>query len=169
MKRALHAWLLGFCLILAAGSAAAVLPGDWRVVGQGELRWFGFTLYAASLWAPEGRQPAAPPYALELRYARDIPAQRLVEASIEEMQRLGTADAQRLACWKTELERIFPDVRSGEVIIGLHLPEGGAAFYHQGRLTGRVEDAAFARAFFAIWLDPRTREPALRNNLLGRS
>ncbi len=30
-----------------------------------------------------------------------------------------------------------------------------------------VRDVAFAKAFFAIWLDPRTRNPELRARLLG--
>jgi hypothetical protein len=157
------------CLLTAGLVAAAgtVLPQDWRVQGQGEMRWFGFRLYEASLWAPGGRWQSDQPYALELRYARDIPSTRLVQASIEEMQRLGSADDARLARWQAELERVFPDVRSGEVIHGVHLQQRGAEFYHQGKLTGRIEDVEFARAFFAIWLDPRTREPALRKDLLG--
>jgi hypothetical protein len=157
------------CLLTAGLVAAAgtVLPQDWRVQGQGEMRWFGFRLYEASLWAPGDRWQSDQPYALELRYARDIPSARLVQASIEEMQRLGSADAARLARWQAELERVFPDVRSGEVIHGVHLQQRGAEFYHQGKLTGRIDDVEFARAFFAIWLDPRTREPALRKDLLG--
>jgi hypothetical protein len=35
-------------------------------------------------------------------------------------------------------------------------------------LLGTIDDPVFARAFFAIWLDPRTREPQLRNRLLGK-
>jgi hypothetical protein len=49
----------------------------------------------------------------------------------------------------------------------MHLPTRGAEFYHQGKLTGRIDDVEFAGAFFAIWLDERTREPALRARLLG--
>jgi Chalcone isomerase-like len=156
------------CALLLSSAALAVIPADWRVQGQGEMRWFGFRLYDASLWAPGGRWQADASYALELRYARDIPSKRLVQASIEEMQRLGTADETRLTRWKTDLERVFPDVRSGDVIVGMHLPSGGAEFYHQGKLTGRIDDAEFARAFFAIWLDERTREPGLRKRLLGQ-
>ncbi len=167
MNAFLRRGIAGLGLLLLAGGAAAVLPPDWRIQGQGEMRWFGFRLYQASLWAPEGRWQTGLPYALELRYARDIPSARLVQASIEEMQRLGSADDARLARWKLDLERVFPDVRSGDVIHGLHLPQHGAEFYHQGRLTGRIEDVEFARAFFAIWLDPRTREPGLRARLLG--
>jgi hypothetical protein len=32
-----------------------------------------------------------------------------------------------------------------------------------------VADAQFALAFFSIWLDPRTREPELRESLVGRN
>jgi hypothetical protein len=32
---------------------------------------------------------------------------------------------------------------------------------------GNIDDAEFARAFFAIWLDPKTSEPSLRKQLLG--
>jgi hypothetical protein len=165
-----HSWLFGLVALLTAGVVAAagtVLPPDWRVQGQGEMRWFGFRLYQASLWAPDGRWQSGLPYALELRYSRDIPSARLVQASIEEMQRLGSADEARLARWKIDLERVFPDVRTDEVIYGVHLPQRGAEFYHQGKLTGRIDDVEFARAFFAIWLDPRTREPGLRASLLG--
>ena len=166
----MRTWVLALGLSLTAGLIAAantVLPQDWRVQGQGEMRWFGFRLYQASLWAPDGRWQADRPYALVLRYARDIPSARLVQASIEEMQRLGSADNERLTRWKIDLERVFPDVRTDEVIHGVHLPQRGAEFYHQGKLTGRIDDVEFARAFFAIWLDPRTREPALRTSLLG--
>jgi hypothetical protein len=136
------------------------------------MRWFGFRLYAASLWAPSAGLQSNQPFALELRYARDIPSKRLVQASIEEMQRLGGLGNEgdvRVARWKAELERVFPDVKTGDVIIGMHTPARGAEFYHQGKLTGRIDDPEFAKAFFAIWLDERTREPALRLQLLGRS
>jgi len=152
-------------LVHAAAPPAGVEAG-WRVAGEGEMRWFGFELYRARLWTPADGWRADGAYALELTYAREIPARNLVQASLDEMARLG-ADAARLGLWRGELERVFPDVRGGEVIVGVHLPGRGAEFYHQGRLTGRVEDVNFARLFFAIWLDPRTREPALRERLLG--
>jgi hypothetical protein len=167
MNTALRHVILGLGLLLLAGGAAAVLPPDWRIQGQGEMRWFGFRLYQASLWAPEGRWQAERPYALELRYARDIPLHAWCRPASRKCSAWAAADEARLARWKVELERVFPDVREGEVIHGLYLPQRGAEFYHQGRLTGRIEDVDFARAFFAIWLDPRTREPGLRTSLLG--
>ena len=111
--------------------------------------------------APDGA------FALELQYARDIPSQRLVEASIDQMKRFGAIEEQRLIRWKSALERVFPNVKTGDVIVGVHKPNQGAEFYHQNRLSGRVDDVEFARTFFAIWLDERTSEPDLRKHLLG--
>ncbi|NMG75962.1 hypothetical protein GPA25_14430 [Aromatoleum diolicum] len=141
---------------------------DWRQLGRGEMRWFGLRIYEAALWVRgDGRWRDDRPFALEIRYARDIPSARLVETSIDEMRRLGVADAAQLARWQVDLERAFPAVSAGDVIVGVHRPGAGAAFYHRGRLTTEVRDVAFAAAFFAIWLDARTREPALRTRLLG--
>jgi hypothetical protein len=168
---ALRTLLLAVAL-LAAQAALAAVPDGWRLLGAGEMRWLGFKLYDARLWVPPAGSAATvteQAFALELRYARDIAAARLVDASIEEMQRLGETSAERLATWRRLLAEVFPDVRPGEVIVGLHRPGTGAEFYHQGRLTGRIADLEFARRFFAIWLDPRTREPALRAQLLGAS
>ena len=35
------------------------------------------------------------------------------------------------------------------------------------RFLGEIADPEFGRAFFAIWLDPRTSAPQLRANLLS--
>jgi hypothetical protein len=83
------------------------------------------------------------------------------------MRRLSLADEPRLTLWRDEMARVFPDVRKGENITGVNRPGAGVEFYHEGRLTGLVRDPGFARAFFGIWLDPRTREPGLRESLFG--
>lgn len=164
------------CLFLLAAQVSAAVPEGWRLQGAGEMRWFGFKLYDARFWLPPdvtgaAAAPLERPFALELRYAREIPSQKLVEASIDEMQRLaapGDASPERLAAWREALAVVFPDVRPGDTIVGLHRPDGSAEFFHQGRLTGRLADAGLVRRFFAIWLDPRTREPGLRARLLGQ-
>lgn len=140
---------------------------DLRPLGSGELRWFGLSIYQASLWTGAARFDESEPFALALRYSRDIPGSRLVASSIDELKRLGMRDEATLERWEALLERVFPDVKAGDSIVGVSLPSRGALFYHQGRLTGEIVDPQFARAFFAIWLDERTRAPDLRARLLG--
>ena len=138
----------------------------WRQWGSGEMTWFGFSLYRATLWVA-GASPESSPSALQLDYRRDISRERLVQTSLDEMRRLGAEEAQ-LKRWEADLRRVFPEVKEGERIVGVHYPGVGASFYHQGQATGDVNDAEFARRFFAIWLDPASRSPALRALLLKR-
>lgn len=155
------------------------LQGDLRRLGEGELRWLGFKLYDAALWATS-EAAAAPPedeaavaqvlgaeHALSIRYARAVSSARLVELSLGEMRRLGFDDEAQLARWGQALARALPSVEAGETLVGLHRPGRGAQFWHQGQPTAALDDAELAAAFFAIWLDPRTREPSLRAQLLG--
>lgn len=146
----------------------ALAPG-WQALGAGEARFIGLHLYDASLWVTAQGYREDLPFALALTYSRSFSRALLVSTSLDEMRRLGGADEARLARWKLSLEQVFPDVAAGETIVGVHMPGRGALFYHQGRLSGEVADPAFARAFFAIWLDSRTRVPALRARLLGQA
>lgn len=173
MKRVIV--LLGL-LSLASGALGAeglpTLPvpvgegASCQRTGAGQAAWLGFKLYDAALWtcgpefSPETR------YALALTYAREIAGRHLVDASMREIRRLGVYDDAQLARWQLELARIFPTVHAGDTIVGVNLPQQGAAFYYQGQLRGEVRDPAFARAFFDIWFDPRTQTPALRAALL---
>jgi hypothetical protein len=133
--------------------------------GSGEFRRFGFLVYAASLWA--GDDPLRPPLALQLTYKRNITGAAIADASVKEIRQLGLADEATLARWGTLMAGLFPDVRPGDAIIGEYRA-GSAIFHFNGRLLGRVEETAFARAFFAIWLDARTSAPDLRAALLQR-
>ena len=147
------------------------LPGA-SLTGQMRFRFWGFEVYDARLWTAPGFRAAAyegHPLALELQYLRDFRAVDLVERSIQEMRRIATVTAEQERRWASELQRIFPDVRKGERLLGVHRPGQGAAFWFNGQPRGEILDAEFARVFFGLWLSPRTPEPALRQALLGAS
>ena len=170
-------------LALFAASAAQALPdavrqgepggrasNEWQEWGSGEMTWLGIALYRATLWVA-GDDPQSAPSALQLLYRRDIARERLVRTSVDEMRRLGGAGVHpaQIERWEADLRRVFPDVKQGETIIGVHHPGRGASFYHRGQASGTIADGDFARLFFAIWLDPQSRSPELRAALLKRS
>lgn len=166
--------LLALVLILLAGQAIALpdavraVRSDWHEWGNGEMTWFGFSLYRATLWVSgqkDGRLRAESPFALALEYRRDIAGDQIVRASVDEMRKLGASDEQ-LQSWAVEMRRVFPDVKKGDVLTGVYLPGNSARFFYQGREIGEVRDAEFARRFFAIWLDPKTSSPDVRAALL---
>ena len=141
-----------------------------RLQGQGLLRYLGLRVYQARLWTQPNFRPNAPleqPLVLELEYLRSLKGEAIAERSLQEMRRVGPIDEAQGQRWLAEMQRLFPDVQAGDRISGLLLPGQGARFWHNQRLLGPVEDAAFARLFFGIWLAPATSEPALRTALLG--
>ena len=162
-RRRLLLALLALPFAGMAGASALVPPfPGLRRWGSGAFRRFGFHVYDATLWA--GDDPLQPPLALRLDYKRSIAGKAIAEASVKEM-RTFVADADRLAVWGAEMARIFPDVRDGDHLIGLWQLEG-ARFLQGDRVLGDVDDPAFVRAFFGIWLDEQTSAPGLRAALL---
>jgi len=141
-----------------------------QVLGQGRLTWLGMTIYDARLFvAGQGfdtSMPTSQPFVLELTYARALDGRALAEHSHEEIKRLKFGTEEQRERWLEQMAATFPDVRPGQRLAGVHRPAGSTRFYLDGRAIGRIDDPEFGRAFFAIWFDPRTREPALRAQLL---
>lgn len=159
------------CLAIAALPFPALATGDptagLKRYGSGPFRRWGFLVYDATLWAAD--DPQQPPLVLQLVYRRTIAGSAIADASVSEMRALG-ADDSKLARWSVLMQRLFPDVVPEDTIQGVYHKDG-ARFYHNGKLLGNVAEAdepGFARAFFGIWLDPKTSAPALRKVLLGQ-
>jgi hypothetical protein len=182
--RQLLTWLLAAplfaaALFLACASVrAAPVPqahieseiGAARLAGQGTFRWFGIAVYDAQLWVGArgylASAPEAAPFALDLQYARAIEGQKIAEASFEQLEKIKAGTSAQRAAWLLKMRAIFPDVKQGSRLTGVYLPGSGARFYLDGKMLGEVQDAAFARAFFAIWLDPASTVDSLRLALL---
>jgi hypothetical protein len=160
--------------VFASGWTLPRLPADavhayptLSEVGAGTMRWFGFHLYDARLWMSSPRPSTDRPFVLALRYARAFEGEGIAQTSIAEIGRLGFGSARVRGRWLDAMRRIFPNVSEGRELAALNLPGEGVRFYLDGKAIGEIPDPEFARAFFAIWLDPRTRAPALRSALLG--
>lgn len=163
--------------LAAAAAAGAPLPAavathlpHARLAGAGAFTWFTLAIYDAQLWVgAEGYSAAAPlaaPFVLDLTYARKLEGARIATASIEQIDKAGSATPAQRATWLATMQAIFPDVREGSRISGVYVPGAGTRFYLDGAPIGSVADPDFARAFFGIWLGPATTAPALRAALL---
>jgi hypothetical protein len=141
-----------------------------RRIGTGRLTVWGFQVYDARLWAQPGFSAAdydRAALALEVSYLRAFKSGDLAERSIKEMRRSKPLSDAQASRWMAELMRVIPDVRKGDRVMGVHQPGVGAAFWVNGKNTGEIQDAEFARLFFGIWLSPNTSEPRLREALLA--
>lgn len=143
-----------------------------RLVGGGLLTWFGFDIYDASLWTPDGRFHgfAGQPIAFSLWYRRGFSRERLIDITQNGWTKFRLATPQQQAAWSAQLRRIWLDTHAGANMTTLVLPAGETRFYNAERYLGSIHDAAFGPAFLSIWLDPQTRGTRLeklRTALLG--
>lgn len=180
LSRFVYAGLIAACVLTAADAADPSAPAHINkelapayLAGSGSFRWFGLKIYDAQLWVgAQGYQSDAPEahkFALDLRYARKLQGRKIAEGSRDQMQKLGMGTTQQRADWQNKMEQIFPDVSDATHLTGVYLPQAGARFYLDGKVIGEITDPAFAQAFFAIWLDPRTTAPQLRTALLAEA
>jgi hypothetical protein len=157
--------------------AAPVLPAAaaeglaaLRLAGEGRLTWWGFAAYDARLWlAPQATQRTftAGPLALQLSYLRAFTSRDIARVSLEHMKYAGAIDPALEAKWTAQLRAVIPDIAPGDRLLGVHRPGRGAAFFHNGKPAGEIDDVEFSRRFFAIWLGAATSEPGLRAALFG--
>ncbi len=168
------ACMLVIVTLLGANAAQASLQvpnaQSLQQIGAGSLRKFGFHIYDASTWASTSSLPldgsVAPPFALQIVYARRIEASDLVDATADAWMelKLFDADAKR---WLQQVARLWPDVEAGDCLTLYVDDSGSATFYFNGRTLGHIHDPGFGPRFAAIWLHPNSREPSLRAQLLG--
>ena len=161
-------------LMLTATLQAGELPVPLRSVepplqsvGSGTLRWFGLHVYDVSLFAEKLPYSPAGTAALSISYAISIKHHRLVETTLKEWRRLGQGTAAQHQQWRRQLDGMWPDVKDGDRLTAFKRRDGPTQFYFGDRLIGEVADPAFGPAFFAIWLDEKSRYPEVRDRLLG--
>jgi len=177
-------FVLAACLAYPHGAQAASPTGAvaasmaerngvdaaFNVQGQGRLRFFGLHVYDAKLWAGQTVTTAnytATPLALELTYGRSLYGKLIAERSLKEMQGVTQVSDTQAAAWLDAMTQLFPDVTEGDRLTGVYQPGQRAVFWLNGKRLGEVGDPAFAPAFFGIWLDEKSSEPSLRDQLLG--
>ena len=178
-KVAACAVLAGVTALFGIKTNAQPLPQELRptvpaatLSGQAKMTVWGFDVYQATLWVAPGFAQSRyeqSRFALELSYLRDFKGADIARRSIAEMRRQAPLTAAQEADWESQMRALFPDVKAGDRITGVHQPGTGAVFWSNGRVLGEVRDPAFAKQFFGIWLSPQTSEPQLRRALLAQA
>lgn len=139
-----------------------------KKVGEARLTYAFWDVYDATLYAPKGILQSDKPYALSLRYFRDIDGKDIAKHSVEEIEKQGFDDVERLAVWHAKMRDIFPNVEDGTVLTAVFIPSNKTLFYEGVTKIGDIKDADFTKRFADIWLGEKTSEPRLREELLGR-
>ena len=142
---------------------------ELKAIGGGLLRIFGFQIYNAYLWTPGGSGfDRSRPYVLDIHYLRTFSAKQLAERSIDEMRGQGIGSDAVYPKWSSEMQRVFADVKEGDRLTGVATPSRSAKFFYNSTYRGEIMDPAFTDAFFGIWLNEKSSQPKMRNQLLGK-
>ena len=167
--------LMLICLTLTVPVANAADWLSWRKVGSATLTWGPFTVYTSQLLTPDGRYAGENrDQALVITYARDIDRKDLVEATRDQWQAQGILQREpQSEGWLQMLRSLWPDVRPGSQLAFV-LDDKQGQFWYRASATqksfiplGPRQSEAFSTRFLAIWLDPRTQYPELRQQLIG--
>lgn len=141
-----------------------------KVRGGGLLRMYGFQIYNAYLWTPDGAAfDRNKPFALDIEYLRNFEGKALAERSIDEKRAQGIGNEAVYAKWLAEMIRVFPNVKPNDRLTGVATAQRTARFFHNGKFTGEVTDPEFTDAFFGIWLNEKTSQRRFRERLLGNA
>jgi hypothetical protein len=141
-----------------------------RLIGQQRFTYWGFSVYDASLWASatfSATEWAKQALVLELRYLRNFKGADIAQRSMDEMQGQRPLTAAQSQSWSAQLQQLIPNVREGERLTGVYVPQKGLRLLHQDQLLGEVRDNELAQRFMGIWLAPETSQRQLRQQLLA--
>jgi len=147
-------------------AVSAQSPTPLTEVGNGTYRKFGFSVYNATLWAPEGVWSADKSYALQLHYTRSVSKETMIDTVMDDIRDQNVADDATLARWGKTLSATLPAIEDGDTIIGLAIPGKKSTLFYNGKKLASIDDQVFSKAFFNIWLGDNADE-GLRENLLA--
>lgn len=151
---------------------AQAIPTDVKLVGQGQFSYLFWDLYQAELYTQDGGwsdYQQSSPLVLKLTYQRKITKKDFIEATVDQWKHLkGEVSVQHKA-WAGQLAEIWTDVKKGDQLSCVLLPDNRVEFYFNNKLLGEVVDPSFGPAFLDIWLSEQTSAPKLRKQLLNLS
>ena len=162
------AFVLGVLPIAAFAQLDRYVPNA-QSVGKASLSIMVWDIFDAELIAPNAAWDRSQPFALKLSYKLNIAGKRIADRSIKEIRDQGFSDEIKLADWHAQMIKIFPDVNSDTSLVGVYTASKETVFLNNNREIGRIADPEFGKYFFDIWLGPKSSQPKLRRQLLGRS
>lgn len=169
--RKLRSLMLAPLFVFSVAVPVLAVP-NLETVGQGSYRYMLWQLYDARLASSDGNfvnYEQSTPLLLELTYKRNISRDQFIKATVDEWKKLKQSTAEQQQQWAEQLVMLWQDVKKGDRLAAVLLPDNTVEFYFNGSKMGVLADAAFGPAFFNIWLDSATSAPKLREQLTGLS
>ncbi len=140
---------------------------ELQMVGEADMDLLWFSIYSARLMSVDGDyQHSQLPLKLEIQYHRDIEAEDLIEATVDQWQHIGIAN-QDIPRLQQQIEQAWPDVKEGDKLSFMMHSDDLGQFYYNDKPLPIIEEPGFSKAFLGIWLSEQTSRPELREQLIG--
>jgi hypothetical protein len=147
----------------------AAYVGNNPPLGSGCVTLLRIKLYDLTVWTKAKHWSWNTTFVLQLKYARNFSRDEIVDASIEEINRVNRLDETTKFQYRKIFENIFPDVKEGDTISAVYSPSNPLIFYYNDTKIGVIKNTDLAHKFLDIWLGNETRDPDLRNSILKLS
>lgn len=145
-----------------ASTIRSVLPGA-ELRGTATFRYLGFPLYEAQLYTIAGAPlDWSKDFGLELKYLRNLTKFDLVESTIRELNRTGTALPVR-----GQLERCFRGVQKGDRYVAVTSGPDKIRFWFNEARVCTLSHPQIKTRFMAIFLGADTRSKSFTRKLKG--
>lgn len=154
-----------------AGKHAEIFPyiKFGQAYGTARLNKFLFHVYDAELWTDARKWSMRRPFALRLTYAMNFKSIDLTRRSVDEMNGQGKLTPAQEKTYYKQLLLLLPNVKKGDSITAIYLPQKGTRLYHNGSYRGSITDSGLSARFIGIWMSVKTSEPEFRNRLLNKT
>lgn len=140
---------------------------SYQQVGQYKMRWLWLNIYQAKYYTLSGKyQPEQYPQLLDIEYLRNIEADDLVQATIEQWQHLGYSP-QQIKPWQQMLQKLWPDIKKNDHLSFEIINDNDGRFFYNNKFLKEIKTPGFSQAFIAIWLSENSSKPKLRRQLIG--
>ena len=138
-----------------------------KTVGKADMDLLWFSVYSAKLLSVDGQYKTAQfPLKLEIQYHRDIEAEDLIEATLEQWEHIGI-DGNLIPRLQAHIEDVWPDVKEGDQLSFMMHEQSKGQFFFNGQPLPMINEPGFSEAFLGIWLSENTSRPELRQQLIG--
>ncbi len=148
---------LSFCI------KAELNFSQYEVYKDAQFKKFFFKIYRLEiLTANGGKVDFSQEHIFRFSYHRDITSDKLIEATLDDWDRLQLCRKDHANKWAIQLSKIWPDINQGDSLTAF-FNGSDTRFYQKEKFLGSFEGKIFARAFFNIWLDTNSQMTSLHD------
>ena len=137
-------------------------------ISSSSLKIFKIKIYEIDLWSNRIFFSYDNQTAIEIKYLKDIAKKRIIESSIDEINKQKKLSNNVKLKYSEYLNQSLVDIKKDDIMTAIFI-DSVISFYHNNKLTTSINDKTFAIDFLNIWLGKNSSNPKITKQLLSYS